>query len=408
MHPSTAICGDPNHPSYGGCQDPATSPNQALIAGGQGTFVNSVPYISMNPVIVTGPAWGSGVWHPGLGQESWNCVPIVNGCTDPLVSNYDPLANTDDGSCCIDGCTDATATNYDSLATCDDGSCCFAPTPGLASVAITNMKPANGSIINVGCATSGLNPSLFDGYACLGTTHAANGSQPYYDFDLVNFTYEGADGDPSVDPLTAGNGGHVVERFWQSNLMPASYGGQGGDSAAPSTWGSGPDWWTANVPPRSYGDTIVYEPNQQVGIWWYGYARSYWTNPVTGVQGMAFGSPLRWRVAGADPLGNYYQNTVLTGRSTSGLLGLRNGMYMYMVEIVDGDFQPLCPKVQKIKKFYVAIPHTVDGKYYDFGRVWDTEAEYIAWLDANYSNMHKGHYGPGPATNPVSIPPYSS
>ena len=52
-----------------------------------------------------------------------NCTTPIYGCTDPNASNFDPLANTDDGSCCVDGCTDPLAFNYDSLATCDDGSC---------------------------------------------------------------------------------------------------------------------------------------------------------------------------------------------------------------------------------------------------------------------------------------------
>ena len=50
-------------------------------------------------------------------------TPIL-GCTDPLACNYDPNANTDDGSCLTDyGCTDPTAFNYDPTATCNDGSC---------------------------------------------------------------------------------------------------------------------------------------------------------------------------------------------------------------------------------------------------------------------------------------------
>jgi hypothetical protein len=87
---------------------------------------------------------------------------------NPLADNYDPAANTDDGSCviygCIDkdaanwyvdiygaipqgvelvddgsciyvsnnpdaGCTDPAATNWDSAATVDDGSCVYGPGP---------------------------------------------------------------------------------------------------------------------------------------------------------------------------------------------------------------------------------------------------------------------------------------
>ena len=49
----------------------------------------------------------------------------VFGCTDPAADNYDPAANTDDGSCTytILGCTDPAACNYDATATVDDGSC---------------------------------------------------------------------------------------------------------------------------------------------------------------------------------------------------------------------------------------------------------------------------------------------
>ena len=50
----------------------------------------------------------------------------IYGCTDPIATNYDPLANTDDGSCTyINGCIDPTATNYDPLAVVDDNSCIY-------------------------------------------------------------------------------------------------------------------------------------------------------------------------------------------------------------------------------------------------------------------------------------------
>ena len=48
----------------------------------------------------------------------------ITGCTDEEASNYDPNANTDNGSCepFVYGCTDSTAFNYKLLANTDDGS----------------------------------------------------------------------------------------------------------------------------------------------------------------------------------------------------------------------------------------------------------------------------------------------
>ena len=85
--------------------------------------------------------------------------PEISGCNDPLACNYDPLADTNDGSCsiigspCDDGlaettndiiaadcmcvgevviaagCTMTDACNYDMAATVDDGSCFFTNDP---------------------------------------------------------------------------------------------------------------------------------------------------------------------------------------------------------------------------------------------------------------------------------------
>ena len=83
--------------------------------------------------------------------DDGSCVDAAFGCTDIAATNYDPAANTNDGSCtyaydygCTDplacnysaiaifddglcagyyGCTDATAFNYDAGAGCSDGSC---------------------------------------------------------------------------------------------------------------------------------------------------------------------------------------------------------------------------------------------------------------------------------------------
>ena len=49
------------------------------------------------------------------------------GCTDEIAVNYDPAANSDDGSCLFaEGCMDADACNFNELALEDDGSCEYA------------------------------------------------------------------------------------------------------------------------------------------------------------------------------------------------------------------------------------------------------------------------------------------
>ena len=56
-------------------------------------------------------------------------TPILLGCTDLLYTEYNPLANTNDGSCAtliVNGCTGSTAFNYNALANTDDGSCAYA------------------------------------------------------------------------------------------------------------------------------------------------------------------------------------------------------------------------------------------------------------------------------------------
>ena len=79
--------------------------------------------------------------------EGYSLTLILEGCTDPMACNYDPLATEDDGSCaefdalevcggdcfaadstgCIElimlGCTDSLACNYEMDANTDDGSC---------------------------------------------------------------------------------------------------------------------------------------------------------------------------------------------------------------------------------------------------------------------------------------------
>jgi hypothetical protein len=75
--------------------------------------------------------------------DNGSCIPVVFGCTDSTQFNYDPLANTDNGSCIafIYGCTDATALNYNASANTDDGSCTY-PINGCTDPLATNYNAA--------------------------------------------------------------------------------------------------------------------------------------------------------------------------------------------------------------------------------------------------------------------------
>lgn len=85
-----------------------------------GTTVENSEWIVLN----------SNDWS-NLGIHDTPCFVEVFGCTDPNAPNYNPLANTDDGSCicCVYGCIDEDALNYNPQATDDDGSCQYAFSP---------------------------------------------------------------------------------------------------------------------------------------------------------------------------------------------------------------------------------------------------------------------------------------
>lgn len=75
--------------------------------------------------------------------DAWLWVEVL-GCTDDTASNYDPAANTDDGSCVFGnlGCTDPAFIEFDLSATIDDGSCSVLIVLGCRYPTALNYNPA--------------------------------------------------------------------------------------------------------------------------------------------------------------------------------------------------------------------------------------------------------------------------
>ena len=131
----------------------------------------------------------------------YECTPKVYGCMDSTSLNYNPLANTDNGSCIpiIYGCTNNLAFNYDSTATVDDGSC-IATVYGCTDPTSFNYDPNanvdNGTCIYLGCT---------DATACNydSTANVDNGGcmypAQYYDCNYV--CLQDTDGDGICDSL---------------------------------------------------------------------------------------------------------------------------------------------------------------------------------------------------------------
>ena len=61
-------------------------------------------------------------------KKEEDSIQVIYGCTDATAFNYNPYANTDDGSCeaNVAGCTDVNAMNFISIANVDDESCVYA------------------------------------------------------------------------------------------------------------------------------------------------------------------------------------------------------------------------------------------------------------------------------------------
>ena len=100
-------------------------------------------------------------FNPNANTDDGTCISPVYGCTDSLALNYNPNANTDDGTCIspVYGCTDSLALNYNPNANTDDGTC-ISPVYGCTDSLALNYNPNantdNGTCISpvYGCTDS--------------------------------------------------------------------------------------------------------------------------------------------------------------------------------------------------------------------------------------------------------------
>ena len=153
-------------------------------------------------------------YYPLANVDSGGCVypgcmdnTTVNGCGLNCngAINYDPQATVDDGSCtyCILGCTDSTMFNYNSQATCDDGTC-IPFIPGCMDTVnsnVTNYDPTanidDGSCEYYGCT----NPVTQD---ALGNPYNA-ATNFLWDFNLYGGSFINASGNSMACLDYAGN-----------------------------------------------------------------------------------------------------------------------------------------------------------------------------------------------------------
>jgi hypothetical protein len=124
---------DTNEPWAANVQVPIEDPSGNITIHSTGNAgLISLDFIDVGTYIINGKSvnmnWSCKTYTAEipLFEESFSdpTINCVLGCTDPLATNYNPLATIDDGSCIIPGCMNECSANYDSNANTDDGSCC--------------------------------------------------------------------------------------------------------------------------------------------------------------------------------------------------------------------------------------------------------------------------------------------
>jgi hypothetical protein len=148
-------------------------------------------------------------------------LPCVLGCIDTSACNFNPLADTNDGSCeylSCSGCTDPDACNFNVDALIDDESCEYLSCAGCTNPDADNYDPTatidDGSCIGAGCmdpAADNYNPAAtYDDGSCiyLGCTYP----------NAVNFDPGATLEDGSCTFDTCNGGGCGPGTYWDTEL----------------------------------------------------------------------------------------------------------------------------------------------------------------------------------------------
>ncbi len=130
---ATPFCGDYCVPKVYGCMDSTSFNYNPLANTDDGSCIPIVQGCT-NDLAFN--------YNPNANVDDGSCIATVYGCMDPTSFNYDPLANTDNGSCIpvIFGCTDSTALNFNPLANTDNGTCIL-PLTGCTDPSAYNYDP---------------------------------------------------------------------------------------------------------------------------------------------------------------------------------------------------------------------------------------------------------------------------
>ncbi len=148
------FCGDYCVPKVYGCMDTTSFNYNPLANTDDGSCIAIVEGCTNNLAFN---------YNPFANVDDGSCIATVYGCMDSTSWNYNPLANVEDGSCIYFGCMDSLALNYDSTANVDNGTCIY-PIYGCTDPTAFNYDPLantdDGSCIPViyGC----MDPTAFN------------------------------------------------------------------------------------------------------------------------------------------------------------------------------------------------------------------------------------------------------